>query len=101
MASPFRPYQRLITLHILDQPFSVPENNSVLRCLQFLASDEIASGPFCWNEDCQRCRITCEEPAGTSRTFLSCRVLAADQMRIRSLSPELRWCLRALLKSHP
>jgi hypothetical protein len=32
----FEPYDRLIEIEILGKTRSVPENNSILRCLQFL-----------------------------------------------------------------
>ena len=32
----FEPYDRLIEIEILGRKYSVPENNSILRCLQFL-----------------------------------------------------------------
>jgi hypothetical protein len=54
----FRPYSRLIKITLLDQQVEVPENNALLRCLQFLAPDAVSCGRFWWNEDFQYIRVT-------------------------------------------
>ena len=54
-ATLFRPFSRLVRVTILDRTVEVPENNVLLRCLQYLAPEEISYGRFCWNEDCQYC----------------------------------------------
>jgi hypothetical protein len=62
----FRPFTHLVKITIRDRQYEVPENNPLLRCLQYLAPDEISYGRFCWNEDCQYCRITFDLGEGTS-----------------------------------
>jgi len=57
-ATLFRAFSRLVRITILDRSVEVPENNVLLRCLQYLAPEEISYGRFCWNEDCQYCRVT-------------------------------------------
>jgi len=54
-------------------------------------------GRFCWNEDCQYCRVTYDTgPETAKRAALACKVGVQDGMRIRELSLELRYCLRSL-----
>jgi hypothetical protein len=100
MAAPstlFRPFSRLVKIAILGRAFEVPENNVVLRCFQYLQPEAVAYGRFCWNEDCQYCRISFDLGAGTTkRTGLSCKLAVDDGMRIHELSREIRHCLRAL-----
>src|SRR2546425_8724719 len=64
--------------------FQVPEKNSVLRCFQFISPDTIPYGRFCWNQECQYCRIDCQLPDDRSEehtselqslAYLVCRLL--------------------------
>ena len=68
MSSPgplMRPYERMVRIQIRGREFEVPDSNMVLRCLQFLAPEDISYGRFCWNEDCQYCRVTYDLGKGT------------------------------------
>lgn len=100
MAAPstlFRPFHRLVKIAILGKTFEVPENNVVLRCFQYLQPEAVAYGRFCWNEECQYCRISYDLGAATARRAgLSCKLSVEDGMRIDDLSRELRDCLRGL-----
>lgn len=59
-------------------------------------------GRFCWNQDCQYCRVVYDLGEGTAeRNALSCKVGVREGMRIRELSLELRYCLRSLKLSDP
>ena len=91
----FRPYSRLIKIRLLDKEVEVPENNALLRCLQYLAAEPISYGRFCWNEDCQYCRVTYDLGDGTKeRAALSCKVMVEEGMRVKEVSREIRYCLR-------
>ena len=93
----FRPFTRLVKITILRQQFEVPENNTLLRCFQYLAPEAVSYGRFCWNEDCQYCRVSFSTAEGTStRAALSCKLMVQDGMRVTELSSEIRYCLRAL-----
>jgi len=96
----FHPFTRLVKIEILGREFEVPENNPVLRCLQYLAPQKVSYGRFCWNEDCQYCRIS-YEPAdgGKPRAALACKLMVQDGMRIVDVSSEIRYCLRNLNSS--
>jgi hypothetical protein len=98
MSEPFRPYEKLVDITILGKKFQVPERNSLLRCFQFISPETIPYGRFCWNQDCQYCRVTCQLPDDDeSREMLSCKFIVMPGMEITELSQELKWCLRAKL----
>jgi hypothetical protein len=93
----FRPFTRLIKIAILGSDFEVPENNPLLRGFQYLAPEEVSYGRFCWNEDCQYCRVTFDLGEGsTSRAALSCKLMVQEGMRIKEVTTEIRYCLRTL-----
>ena len=93
----FRPYERLVRINILGHDFDVPENNTLLRCFQYLAAEQVSYGRFCWNEDCQYCRVTFDLGENTpTRTALACKLTVQDGMRVTSVTPEIRYCLREL-----
>jgi hypothetical protein len=104
MSSPgalFRPYQHLVKIEVKGHVVEVPENNMVLRSLQYLAPEAIAYGRFCWNEDCQYCRIAYDTGEGTAKhTALACKLMVKDGMRIHEISSELRYCLRDVNPEH-
>ena len=93
----YRPFDRLVRIDLLGSNFDVPENNSLLRALQFLAPEDVAMGRFCWNEECQYCRVVYDMGEGTrTQNALACKLGVRQSMRVRELSLELRYCLRAL-----
>ena len=93
----FRAFTRLVKITILGREFEVPENNPLLRCFQYLAPEPISYGRFCWNEECQYCRITFDLGDGTtSRSAISCKLMVQDGMRINDLTSEIRYGLRTL-----
>lgn len=93
----FRPFTRLVKITILGREFEVPENNPLLRCFQYLAPEQVSYGRFCWNEDCQYCRVTFDLGAGSpSRAALSCKLMVQEGMRVEEATAEIRYCLRTL-----
>ena len=93
----FRPFSRLVSITIRGRQFEVPENNALLRCLQYLAPDDVSYGRFCWNEDCQYCRVTFDLGDGTpERAALSCKLMVQEGIRIKEVTTEIRYCLRNL-----
>ena len=89
------PFSRLVTITLLDKEVDVPENNVLLRCLQYLFPGPISYGRFCWNEDCQYCRVVYDTGEGTrERAAISCKLMDAERMRIKEVSQEIRYCLR-------
>lgn len=98
MSEPFRPYEKLVEITVLGKKFNVPERNSLLRCFQFISPETIPYGRFCWNQDCQYCRVTCQLPDDDEpREMLACKFIVMPGMEVSELSQELKWCLRAKL----
>jgi predicted molibdopterin-dependent oxidoreductase YjgC len=96
-ATLFRPFSRLVKITLMGKNYEVPENNTLLRCFQYLAPEGISYGRFCWNEDCQYCRISFDMGEGTKpRAALSCKLMVEEGMRITEVSGEIRYCLRSL-----
>ena len=56
----FRPYERLVEIKILGKTFQVPEKNTILRCFQYISPETIPYGRFCWNQECQYCKVNCQ-----------------------------------------
>ncbi len=93
----FRPFARLVKIMVLGREFEVPENNPLLRCFQYLAPETVSYGRFCWNEDCQYCRVTFDLGKGSpSRAALSCKLMVQEGMRVTEATTEIRYCLRTL-----
>jgi hypothetical protein len=93
----FRPYDKLVKITLMGREVEVPENNTLLRCLQFLAPESVSYGRFCWNEDCQYCRVSYDLGEGTpTRAALACKVLVEEGMRVKEVTTEIRYCLRGL-----
>ena len=98
MSDLYREYERLVEITIQGRRYQVPEKNSVLRCFQFISPETIPYGRFCWNQECQYCRVTCELPdAAEPMMMLACKFLVVPGMKISEMTPELMWCLKAKL----
>lgn len=98
----FREYEKLLEITILGKKFQVPEKNTLLRAFQYISPETIPYGRFCWNQECQLCRVAYQmpnQPGVQPRPVLSCRVLAAEGMQIVELSDELKWTLMGVLKA--
>jgi predicted molibdopterin-dependent oxidoreductase YjgC len=96
-ATLFRPFTRLVKITILGRAFEVPENNTLLRCFQYLAPEAVSYGRFCWNEDCQYCRVSYDLGNGTpTRTAISCKLMVQEGMRVKEVTTEIKYCLSAL-----
>ena len=98
MSDIFRPYEKLVEISIMGKTFLVPERNSLLRAFQFISPETIPYGRFCWNQDCQYCKVDCQlSDEDHSRPILSCKFLVSEGMTISNLAPELIGCLRTKL----
>ena len=98
MSEPFRPYEKLVEITIHGKKFQVPERNSLLRCFQFISPETIPYGRFCWNQECQYCKVDCQlSDDDQARPILSCKFLVSEGMSITNLAPELIGCLRSKL----
>ncbi|MFT3746008.1 MAG: 2Fe-2S iron-sulfur cluster-binding protein [Pyrinomonadaceae bacterium] len=77
----FQPYDRLVEIEICGETREVPENNTILRCFQFLAVDTISYGDFCWNGDCLNCQVWIDND-GKEKGLIACRTNVAEGMKI-------------------
>jgi NADH dehydrogenase/NADH:ubiquinone oxidoreductase subunit G len=83
-----QPYDKLVEIEILGKRRMVPENNSLLRCFQFLSVGTISYGNFCWNGSCDNCIVRVE--SGTrKRNLMSCRTRVKEGMKIVHLNHEI------------
>jgi hypothetical protein len=97
----YEPWDRLIRLVILGKVFQVPENNTLLRQLQYL-SEDVGMGRYCWNGECRYCEVHFERPGDPLEyPALACRVRGFDGMRITKLAPEVRYNLSDALAAAP
>jgi NADH dehydrogenase/NADH:ubiquinone oxidoreductase subunit G len=93
----FRPFEKLVKITVKGREHEVPEANTLLRAFQYLAPDTVPYGRFCWNEECQYCRVSYDTGEGTAaRVGLSCKIMVQPGMRVLELAAELRYCLRGL-----
>ena len=98
----FRPFTHLVKITILGREFEVPENNPLLRGFQYLAPEEVSYGRFCWNEDCQYCRVVYDLGEGTKvRAAISCKLMVQEGMRVKEVAMEIKYGLRDLPLTQP
>ena len=81
----FQPYSKLVEIEILGEKRMVPENNSLLRCFQFLAMENISYGDFCWNGECLNCQVWLEN-GDKEKAVLACRTDVVEGMKIVRLA---------------
>jgi len=77
----FQPYEKLIEIEILGTIHKVPENNSLLRCFQFLAMENISYGDFCWNGECLNCQVWLQN-GDKEKAAMACRTMVGENMKI-------------------
>ena len=81
----FEPYERLVNIKLLGIDREVPENNSILRGLQYLDMDAISYGDFCWNGECINCQVWIKN-GDKEKAVIACRTNAEDGMEIIRIS---------------
>jgi hypothetical protein len=93
----YRPFDELVAIRILGKEFQVPKGNMLLRAMQYLAPENVAMGRFCWNEECQYCRVSYKLlPHSQPRPALSCKLMVEPGMDVVEVATEIRYCLRDL-----
>ena len=101
MSDVYEPYERLIRIVILGRVFAVPENNLLLRQMQFVAPD-IGSGRYCWNAECRNCEVSYRQLAGRPElSALACRLHGLAGMRITKLAFEIKYNMGEVLSKAP
>jgi hypothetical protein len=86
----YEPYGRLIEITILGRVFRVPENNLLLRQMQYVAPD-IGSGRYCWNGECRYCEVEYHGGTGSTLSALACRVKGLEGMKVTKLAVEVKY----------
>ena len=77
----FEPYDRLVSITLCGVERRVPENNTILRGLQFLDIESISYGDFCWNGECLNCQVWIKN-GDKEKSVIACRVNVEDGMEI-------------------
>jgi hypothetical protein len=91
MSEPFRPYEKLVEITLLDKKFQVPERNSLLRCFQFISPETIPYGRFCWKQ------VHRDAGYGSYRAQPGTEVVPALEAAAgRNCSAALTFCLKKL-----
>src|SRR5262245_46894859 len=87
----FEPFERLIRIEVLGRSIEVPENNCLLRSLQYVAGEAIAYGRFCWNDECGNCEVTCLSPVtGEPEVVRACQARVYADMKVVAVSPDVQ-----------
>jgi NADH dehydrogenase/NADH:ubiquinone oxidoreductase subunit G len=95
----YKPFEKLVKITILGKEVEVPEGNILLRAFQYLAPEDVACGRFCWNEECQYCRVNFDQGEGTQqRVGLACKMVVKEGLRVVEAPQEVKYCLRSVLK---
>ena len=84
----FEPYDRLVKIKLLGVEREVPENNTILRGLQFLDMETISYGDFCWNGECINCQVWLRV-GDKEKAVMACRTKVEDGMEIVRVSEGL------------
>ena len=77
----FAPFERLIEIEIAGKAHAVPENNSLLRCFQYISMESISYGDFCWNGECLNCQVWLEI-GDKQKAVIACRTTVTEGMKI-------------------
>lgn len=87
----FEPFEHLIEVEITGRRLQLPENNCLLRSLQYVAGDAIACGRFCWNDECGNCEVTCVSPeTGAPHVVRACQERVYPGMKVIALSEDIQ-----------
>ncbi len=90
----FEPFEKLVEIEILGEKYRVPENNTLLRCFQYLSMESISFGDFCWNGDCLNCQIWIKN-GDKEKPLMTCRAKVEEGMRIVRMAEEIRLEVRS------
>jgi NADH dehydrogenase/NADH:ubiquinone oxidoreductase subunit G len=84
----FEPYEKLVTITLCGKTREVPENNTILRGLQFLDVEAISYGEFCWNGECLNCQVWLKQ-GEKDKAVMACRTNVSEGMEIVKMSDEI------------
>ena len=85
----FEPFEQLISIDLCGTRVRMPENNSILRGLQFRDMEAVSDGEFCWNGECLNCQVWIMN-GGKEKAVMACRTDVREGMEIVRVSDEVR-----------
>ena len=88
LSDALQPYERLVEIDVLGEKREVPENNSLLRCFQFLSPDTVSYSDLCWNGTCMDCQVVIRN-GDKDKPVLACRTDVKDGMQIVAVAPAI------------
>ena len=94
------PFEKLIRIVILGRVFEVPENNLLLRQMQYVA-EEIGWGKYCWNAECRYCEISYRKDGGPELQALACRLKGQQGMAVTKAAAEIKYNMSEALAAAP
>jgi hypothetical protein len=86
----FESFEELVEIEVCLSRAKVPENNKLLRCFQYIKTDSVSVGDYCWNGECTNCQIWYQGENGEIKSGLACRLYVWPGMVITGLSPALK-----------
>ncbi len=86
----FESFSNLVEIEICSNHASVPENNRLLRCFQYIKMESVSVGDYCWNGDCTNCQIWYRGENGEIKSALACRLYVRPGMVITDVSANLK-----------
>lgn len=84
----FQPFDRLVEIEICGETREVPENNTLLRCFQYLSVESISYGDFCWNGECLNCQVWIKN-GDKEKALIACRATVEEGMEIVRLADHI------------
>jgi len=82
------PYEQLIEISVCGELQQVPENNTILRCLQYLHTEAVSDSELCWNGDCLECQVWIKN-GEKEKAVIACRTNAEPGMDIIRISDNI------------
>lgn len=83
-----QPYEQLIEIEICGQKKQVPDNNTILRCLQYLDTELISYAELCWNGECINCQVWLQN-GDKEKMVMACNTQATEGMKIVRLAESI------------
>lgn len=85
----FEPFEKLIEIEIEGKKYEVPENNSLLRCFQYISLETVSYGDFCWNGDCLNCQVWIQN-GDKEKALMTCLAKVEEGMKILRMKEEIK-----------
>jgi hypothetical protein len=86
----FESFDKLVEIEVCKRKMLVPENNKILRCFQYIKTDNISIGEYCWNGDCVNCQIWYQTDEGEIKGALACKMYVQEGLVITNVSDYLK-----------